>query len=195
MLDDYIVTKDLHSDRLGNSNFSVPILLIFLGDCERCQGVWVDITCFCQYIRTGALEVKPSSIKGNVMRVTRRYTLVMFSGVAGINSVKKLTGLLRTTLRLLARHVTRLATDAFLFTPRVRIDYVSFPVVTALIRASAVFHGHAGIPAQQVAVVALASLYTRLTAFVIRGQGGTSCWTSRSAPSVMAVGWTYHCCE
>lgn len=129
------------------------------------------------------------------MRVARRYALVFFNGVAGMNSVEELAGLPRTTLRLFARHFTRLATDAFLFTLRVGIDYVSFPVVTALVRASAVFHQHAGIPAQQVAVIALASLYTGLVALLIRGQAGTARWTSRSALSVVAVGWTYHCCE
>uniref|UniRef100_A0A674NEQ2 Uncharacterized protein n=1 Tax=Takifugu rubripes TaxID=31033 RepID=A0A674NEQ2_TAKRU len=147
LLDGYFITEDLHSDRLGNSHSSVAKSLISLGDCECCQGVWVDITCFCQYILTGTLEIKASSIKGNVMRVTRRYTFVVLYGVAAINSIQKLTGLPFETFGLLARHVTRLATDTFLFTLRVRIDYVSFPVVTALIRASAVFHRHAGISA------------------------------------------------
>lgn len=93
LLDGYFITKDLHSDRLGYSHFSVAKSLISLGDCECCQGVWVDITCFCQYILTGTLEIKASSIKGNVMRVTRRDTFVVLYGVAAINSVQKLTGL------------------------------------------------------------------------------------------------------
>lgn len=147
MLDDYVITEDLHSDRLCNRHFSIPKLLILLDDCKSRQGALVQITGFCQYICTGALEIEPFFVEGNVMRVTRRHTLVMLYGVAAVNSVQKLTRLPLRTLILLARNGPRLSTDTFLFTLRVRVEYVSFPVVTTLVGASAVFHRHAGIPA------------------------------------------------
>lgn len=147
MFDGYVITEDLHSDCLGNSHFSISILLIPLDDCKSWQGALAQITWFCQYICTGALEVEPFFVKGNVVRVTRRHTLVMFYGVAAMNSIQKLTLLPVGTLILLANNSTRHPTDTFLFTLRTRIKYVSFLVVTTLVGASAIFHRHAGIPA------------------------------------------------
>lgn len=147
LLDDYVITEDLHSDHLGNSYFCIPILLISLDDCELCQRAFSKIACFCQHICTGALEIEPFSIKGNVMRVTRSHTPVILLGVATINSIQKLTGLPWKTPSLFTSHGTCVTADTLFYTLRVRVDYVSSPVVTTLVGTSAVFHRHAGIPA------------------------------------------------
>lgn len=147
MLDGYVITKDLHSDCLGNSHFSIPKLLIPLDDRKSWQGALAHVTWFCQYICAGALEVEPFFVKGNVMRVARRHTLVMFYGVAAINPVHKFTLLLVRTLILFAGNGACHPTHTFLSTLRAGIEYVSFPVVTTLVGAAAVFHRHAGIPA------------------------------------------------
>lgn len=130
------------------------------------------------------------------MRVSRRHTLVLLHGVAALNSVQKLTLLPSTTRIFSAGNGPRLPAHALLFTLRVGVEDVSLLVVAPVVGATAVFHRHAGIPAQQVAVVALAALHTALVAHLGGGgEAGTRFGTSRTAQRVMAVGWTGQGCE
>lgn len=130
------------------------------------------------------------------MGVSRRHTLVLLHGVAALNSVQKLTLLPSTTRILSAGNGPRLPADALLFTPRVGVEDVSILVVAPVVGATALFHRHAGVPAQQVAVVALAALHAALVAHSGGGgEAGARSRTSRSAQRVMAVGWTGQGCE
>lgn len=185
MLDGDLITEDLHGDGLA-----IP-----LDDCKGYQGAFAQVACFCQHVCAFALEIEPFLVESNVMQVSRRHTLVLLHGVAALNSVQKLTLLPSTTRILSTGNDPRLPADALLFTLRVGVEDVSILVVASVVGATALFHRHAGIPAQQVAVVALAPLHAAFVAHSGGGEAGTRFRTSRSAQRVMAVGWTGHGCE
>lgn len=94
---------DLQVDGLGEGHSTAAAVVIFHGDIEGDQGGLGGAE-GSKLVDTGALEVKPHSIKGGVVRVTRPNASVVLVGCTRGNAINHDTLLMRSTSPWLTSH-------------------------------------------------------------------------------------------
>lgn len=133
-----------------------------------------------QLIHTCALEVEPSAVKSEVVRVTRGCACGITEGLAGDLSIQNSTFLIGRAGSLAARHyaqgciaLTQAATS--LISP----EALAWLIVAALIITTAVLSRHADTGTEDITLIAHAGLYTGSSAFylLVREWAGRLAWT------------------
>lgn len=94
---------DFEVDSLGEGHGTAAAVVVFDGDIEGDQG-GLGSAEGSKLVDAGALEVKPHSIKGGVVRVTRPNASVVLVGCTPGNAINRDTLLMRSTSPRLTSH-------------------------------------------------------------------------------------------